>query len=139
MIRKLYLLAVCISLCSIQGYSQTAAEIKHNKERYEAKAKEIKAQLINDIVAELKVDDFKKHIISQSIESYLVEVSKIYMLDLPGFEKQDLVTQLESRHFNDLKTVLDQEQIDFILNQIKGDWKKEQKKKKKKKKKKTKD
>ncbi|WP_033958129.1 hypothetical protein [Psychroserpens jangbogonensis] len=137
MISKKYILIALAFMFSLQGFSQTDAQIKYDKERYEKKSKEIKAQLISDIVEALKVDDFKQHIITLSIESYFVEITKIYMYDLRAFEKEDLVTELDKRHFNDIKTILDQEQIDFILNQIKGDWKKDQKDKKKKKKKKN--
>ena len=114
------------------GYSQTEAEIKYEKERYEEKTKEIKAQIVSDITDALNLDAFKKQIVTQSIESYFEEVTKIYSYDLPVYEKQDLVTQLDARHFNDLKTILKQEQIDFIINQLKGDWKKDKKKKKRK-------
>ncbi len=132
--RKKNIFIALVFMFSIHGFSQTAAEMKYDKERFENKANEMKAQLINDIIAELKVDAFEKQIVTQSIHSYFNEVTKIYMLDLSTFEKQDLVTELDKRHFNDLKTMLDQDQIDFILNQIKGDWQKNQKKKKKKKK-----
>jgi len=139
MMRNLFLIIITVCIYNSNGFSQTAAEIKYNKEHYEEKSNEIKAQLISDIIEALNVDDFEKQIVTQSIESYFVEVTKIYVLDLPAFEKQDLVTQLEGRHFNDIKTIITQEQIDFILNQIKGDWKKNQKKKKRKKRKKNKD
>jgi len=132
MIRYLFIIISCTFLFSTQGFSQTAAQIRYDKERFEEKSNEIKAQLIGDIIDSLKVDDFEKQIVTQSIESYFTEVTKIYMLDLPVFEKKDLITQLDGRHFEDLKTILDQEQIDFILSQIKGDWKKNQKKKKRK-------
>lgn len=130
-----------VLVLSINSYvfSQTAAEIKYDRERYEEKSKEIKAEIVNDITNALNLDAFKKQIVSQTIESYFEEVTKIYMYDLPVFEKQDLVTELDSRHFNDLKTILDQDQIDFILAQLKGDWKKDKKNKKKKRKKKKKE
>ncbi len=132
--RNLFLVSAFMFLFSIQGFSQTDAELKYDRERYEKKANEMKAELTNDIIEELKVDAFEKVIITQSINSYFKEVTKIYKFDVSSFEKQDLVTKLDARHFNDLKTILDQEQIDFILNQIKGEWKKNQKKKKKKRK-----
>ncbi len=135
--RNLFLVSAFMFLFSIQGFSQTDAELKYDRERYEKKANEMKAELTNDIIEELKVDAFEKVIITQSINSYFKEVTKIYKFDVSSFEKQDLVTKLDARHFNDLKTILDQEQIDFILNQIKGEWKKNQKKKKKKKKRKN--
>ena len=59
-------------------------------------------------------------------------VTKGFYEGIPVYEKQDLVNQLDARHFNDLKTILKQEQIDFIINQLKGDWKKDKKKKKRK-------
>lgn len=127
---------VLVLTLSSFSFAQTAAEIKYDKERYEEKSKEIKAEIISDIVEALNLDAFKKQIVSQTIESYFEEITKIYRYDLPVFEKEDLVTQLDGRHFNDLKTILKQEQIDFILAQLKGDWKKDQKKKKKKKKRK---
>lgn len=133
---KKNILAILTFMLSVLGFSQTEAEIKYERERYEERSKEIRAQVVNDIVEALKVDAFEKQIITQSIESYFVEVTKIFMYDLPAFEKQDLVTQLDARHFNDLKTILEQEQIDFILAQLKGDWKKDQKSKKRKKKRK---
>lgn len=120
-----------LTVCSY-GFSQTAAEIKYDKERYEEKTKEIKNEIINDITGALNLDDFEKQIVTQSIESYFEEVTKIYTYEVPVYEKQDLVNQLDARHFNDLKTILEQEQIDFIINQLKGDWKKDKKKKKRK-------
>ena len=122
-------------ILSVYGYAQTEAEIKYEKERYEEKSKEIKAEIISDITNALNLDAFKKQIVTQSIESYFEEVTKIYLYDLPVYEKQDLVTQLDARHFNDLKTILEQKQIDFIINQLRGDWKKDKKKKKRKKRK----
>lgn len=119
-------------ILSSYGFSQTTAEVKYDKERYEEKSKELKAEIISDITEALKLDAFKKQIVTQSIEAYFEELTKIYMYDLAVFEKQDLVTQLDARHFNDLQTILEQEQIDFILNQLKGDWKKDKKKKKRK-------
>ncbi|WP_435412760.1 hypothetical protein [Psychroserpens mesophilus] len=119
-------------ILSSYGFSQTTAEVKYDKERYEEKSKELKAEIISDITEALKLDAFKKQIVTQTIEAYFEELTKIYMYDLAVFEKQDLVTQLDARHFNDLQTILEQEQIDFILNQLKGDWKKDKKKKKRK-------
>lgn len=139
MIRKIFIPLACFLLFCSQGNAQSEAEIRHEQERFAERQEKMKTQIINDIVEALKVDAFEKQIVTQSIESYLKEVTKIYMLDLPVFEKKDLVVQLEDRHFNDLKAIISQEQIDFILNQIKGDWKKDQKKKKKKKRKKKSD
>ncbi|WP_040249301.1 hypothetical protein [Psychroserpens mesophilus] len=119
-------------ILSSYGFSQTTAEVKYDKERYEEKSKELKAEIISDITEALELDAFKKQIVTQTIEAYFEELTKIYMYDLAVFEKQDLVTQLDARHFNDLQTILEQEQIDFILNQLKGDWKKDKKKKKRK-------
>lgn len=132
---KSILIITCVLFFTLQGYSQTAAELKYQRESFEKQTNELKEELINDVSEALNVDDFKKQIISQSLYSYFDELTKIYMLDLPAFEKQDLVTQLDGRHFNDLKTILEQEQIDFILKQLKGDWKENKKKKKKKRKK----
>jgi hypothetical protein len=137
MMTKSILIISCVLLFTLQGYSQTAAELKYQRESFEKQANELKEELINDVTEALNVDDFKKQIVTQSLYSYFDELTKIYMLDLPAFEKQDLVTQLDGRHFNDLKTILEQEQIDFILKQLKGDWKEAKKKKKRKKRKKN--
>ncbi|WCO03309.1 hypothetical protein [Psychroserpens ponticola] len=132
------MLMALLFLISFQVFSQTEAQIKYDKERFENRANELKEQLVSDIIKGLKVGEFEEHIVSLSIHSYFEEVTKIYMFDLPAFEKQDLITQFEIKHFNDLNTILDQEQIDYIINQLRGDWKKDQKKKKRKKKKKNK-
>ncbi|MFK7781207.1 hypothetical protein [Psychroserpens sp.] len=118
------------------SFSQTEAEIRYAQESYKEKAEEVKTQLISDICSELKLDAFENQIVSQSIRSYFDEVQRVYISNHTNLEKRELLELVDKNHFNDLKTILKPEEITFILNQIKGDWKKNQKKLKKKRKKK---
>ncbi|MEY8849121.1 hypothetical protein AB9K26_09905 [Psychroserpens sp. XS_ASV72] len=119
------------------SYSQSEAEIERLKERYAERTKELKDEIVTMIAEDLKLDAFEKEIVSQSIFSYYDEVQKINVMNIPIFEKRDLVSQLDGSHFNDLKTILNEEQISYILEQLKGDWKQNKKDKKRKKRRKN--
>lgn len=121
--------------------SQTEAERKYAIESFKEQAEEVKSNLINDVCAELNLDEFETQIVSQTMYSYFNEIQRIYAMKIEALEKQELRDILDRTHFKDLESILEKHEIDFILNQIKGDWKKNQKqlkKKRKKRKKKTK-
>ena len=119
-------------------FGQTDAERRYAIESFKEQAAEVKANLINDVCAELKLDAFETQIVSQTMYDYFDEIQRIYTMKVQAVEKQELIDILDRTHFKDLETMLEKEEIDFILNQIKGDWKKNQKQLKKKRKKKKK-
>ncbi|NRA94097.1 MAG: hypothetical protein HRU26_15710 [Psychroserpens sp.] len=130
---SLFLIALCF--CSVSVFAQTEAEKRYDKERFEERANEIKAKMVSDISTELELDAFEKEIVSQTILSYFDEVQRIYVMNVDVNDKRALLDLLDKKHFNDLKNILSEEEVDFILDQIKGDWKKNQKELEKKRKK----
>nr|WP_321245506.1 hypothetical protein [uncultured Psychroserpens sp.] len=134
---KTLLISIFCSVIFISnGFSQAAEE--KQKLKYEAEMEKKKKEYINDFVGTLKVDDFQKEIIKQQMESYFEEFKKINLLRLREFEHKALVQKLDDTHFADLKAMITEEQMEKIMDALKGKWNHSEEKKKKKKEKKRK-
>ena len=134
---KTLLISIFCSVIFISnGFSQAAEE--KQKLKNEAEMEKKKKEYINDFVGTLKVDDFQKEIIKQQMESYFEEFKKINLLRLREFEHKALVQKLDDTHFADLKAMITEEQMEKIMDALKGKWNHSEEKKKKKKEKKRK-
>ncbi|WP_156115526.1 hypothetical protein [Psychroserpens sp. Hel_I_66] len=134
--KRILISVFCTVLFISNGFSQALEEKQRLK--YEAEMEQKKKEYITDFVATLKVDDFQKEIIVQSMESYFEEYQKINMLSLRDFERKAYVQKLDDTHFSDLKAIVSEENMEEIMDAVKGKWDpKEAKKKKKKRKKKN--
>lgn len=119
-------------------YSQPTEEVA--RARYEQELKEKKAEFISNIVSGFdELDEFQKHILTQQVASYYAKVQDIYRLDIPIFEKQTLVEDLNATHFKDFEKMFGEDFIEKLLKKVKGEDLSDQKKKKKKKRKKRSD
>jgi len=134
---KYIFLALSIILFSFNAKAQTKAE--KDKAKFEEKIEEKKAEYIANIVNSLEVDAFQKHILTQRLNSYYDELTKINMLNIQTFEKTALINDLDLRHFKDFEDMLGEEFVTTLLEKVKGKDKSDQKRKKKKRKKRNKD
>ncbi|MDG5491884.1 hypothetical protein [Psychroserpens sp. SPM9] len=139
---SLFILSLFTSLSNAQIRNQRR-QVPQNvnqekeKEKYEEKAEKAKKEYISGFVATLKVDDFQKEIITQSMDSYFEEIKKINMLGLNTFERKEYIEKFDKRHFKDVEQIVSEDIMSKIMDAVKGKWdQKEAKKKKKKRKKK---
>ena len=127
-------------MVSLPSYSQTSDDVEKQREEFEKKAEEELTRRINAFVVELNVDDFQKEIIKQKLHSYYKEQRLIYTNnELKYFERDELITNLNNTHFEDINNMLSEDtkdQIQLFIKDVGTTLEKEKKKKKKNKKKK---
>ncbi|MGS2726051.1 hypothetical protein ACU8DI_05540 [Psychroserpens sp. BH13MA-6] len=119
------------------AFAQTEQE-KAQMEKYKEKLEGQKQAYIKDFIATLKVDDFQKEIITQSMDTYFDEVTKIHKLGLRELERKDAINKLDAQHFTDVKAIVSEDTMDKIMDAVKGEWDHKEAKKKQKKRKKNK-
>ncbi|MBR9914945.1 MAG: hypothetical protein GYB32_08990 [Algicola sp.] len=119
------------------AFAQTEQE-KAQMEKYKEKLEGKKQAYIKDFIATLKVDDFQKEIITQSMDTYFDEVTKIHKLGLRELERKDAINKLDAQHFTDVKAIVSEDTMDKIMDAVKGEWDHKEAKKKQKRRKKNK-
>ncbi|RCT54114.1 hypothetical protein [Winogradskyella sp. KYW1333] len=103
-----------------------------------------KQEYISNFLTTLEADEFQQVIIRQHLNSYYD--AKLSILKTPferSFDRANAIKHLENTHFEELKTLISEGDMNKIQDMIEGDFdekavKKEKKKKKKKTKKKKK-
>ena len=141
MFLRLFKIALVMTLLvSFPAYSQTQDDAQKQREEFEKNVQEELTKRINAFVSELSVDDFQKEIIKQKLHSYYKEQRLIYTNnELKYFERDELVTNLNNTHFEDINNMLSEDtkdQIQLFIKDVGTTLEKEKKKKKKNKKKK---
>lgn len=134
--RKLIVFAFLFGCFSFSAFSQHSDTAKKQMERYEKEMKEKEEKYIADFVKTLDENDFVKEIVSQKLLSYSDEKKKILAYEIESFKKQELVEELNIRHFSDLKPIASENTLEKINLLITGKYEEHKKKEKKKRKKK---
>lgn len=125
------LLLLCVTFASFsqmrrQQRQRPAMQQEPSKSQIEEREKKIeerKEEYIANFLLTLEADEFQKQIIKQTIESYFEE--KIALLKLPyerSFEREEAVRLLNESHFNELKPLISEGDMDKINGMLKGDF-----------------
>lgn len=93
--------------------------------KYEAEMKLKQEEYISDFLATIKVDDFQKEIITQTMKSYFEEFKKINMMQVRDLQRQEIIANLDDAHFKDLRAMVSEDTMSKIMDAVKGKWKKE--------------
>ena len=128
---KYFFALICVFTLHFNGFSQSETKEENERKRFEREMKEKKAEYIQNLVDDLNVDDFQKEIITQKLDSYYDEVAKIYKLNVPTFQKKQLVLDLGPKHFEDIKAMVSEEVMVKILEGARGENQDKDKKKRK--------
>jgi len=109
-------------------------ELKKQREKMEAEMKERQAEYVTNFLTTLEADDFQKEIIKQTINDYFDKKIAIYKLPFERqIERQDAVKNLNKTHFEELKTLISEGDMEKINAMIEGEFNDKDVKKKKKK------
>lgn len=149
--KKIFLTIFILSIFSSLSYGQRRGQgrqrqqqIPQNvdpekeKAKFAERAEVAKKKYIAEFVGSLDIDEFQKEIISQTMDSYFVELGKINKLGLNSFEREEYIELYDKEHFKDVKEIVSEDVMAKIMDAIKGKWDRNEEKKKKKKKKKGK-
>ncbi|WP_299228002.1 hypothetical protein [uncultured Psychroserpens sp.] len=134
---KYFFTLLCLAIFSLNTNTYSQSKSDKEKERIERETEERKNKHIKAVVDGIDLDDFQKEIVTQKLNSYYIELFKIYKLQIPSFKKKELINDLDAVHFEELKSMIGEEKVDQILEGAKdtNTNKKDKKKKKKRKKK----
>ena len=115
-------------------------EIKKQQERFEKEMKERQEEYVANFLTTLDSDAFQKEIIKQTINDYFDQKLILYRLPFESsIEKQDAIKTLNQTHFEELKKLISESDMEKINAMIEGEFdEKDVKKKKKKRRKKGK-
>ncbi|WP_411767454.1 hypothetical protein [Winogradskyella sp. A3E31] len=109
-------------------------EIKKQQEKFEKEMKERQEEYIANFLTTLDADAFQKEIIKQTINEYFEK--KIALFKIPYervIEREDAVKNLNKTHFEELKKLISESDMEKINAMIEGDFEEKDVKKKKKK------
>lgn len=134
---RLLILSITFLLFSLnQVFAQTnEAAMKKQKEKMVKEIQMKQDEYINDFINSLEVDDFQKEIIKQKMYAYFEAKKAIYIENQQEIKRMELVEQLDSTHFLDIKEMVTEDTMTKIMESVKGTAKTKDKKKKKKNKK----
>lgn len=132
----------CLALTgfSFSQQEELSDSEKNKLKRFQEDVERHQLEYVTDFIATLKVDDFQKEIITQTLNSYFDELVKINQMRLKHYERETQIHNLDKRHFTDVEAIVSEDVMLKIMDAAKGKWdqKKEKKKKKKERKKKRK-
>ena len=114
-------------------------EIKRQQEKFAKEMDERREEYVANFLTTLEADDFQKEIIKQTLNDYFEK--KIALFKIPferSIEREDAVKALNKSHFEELKTLISEDDMTKINAMIEGEFDEDDVKKKKKKRKKDK-
>jgi len=127
---------------SVFNFNNASAQSDDAKKQMEKMEKEIQKKqddYANEFISTLDVDDFQKEIIKQKMHALFEAKRLIYKTEPKQFKRDQLVEQLDTTHFLDIKEMITEDTMTKIMESVKGTASKKDKKKKKKKKNKQND
>ncbi|WP_353779943.1 hypothetical protein [Winogradskyella sp. 3972H.M.0a.05] len=135
---KRYLLIMLLSFCCAISAQQGTSLTDKQKAKQEEEIEKRKAKYVDDLIAELNIDEFQQHIVKQKLYDYFDEKLKILQINQPYFKREQQIQDLDATYFEDLNGVIPDEAIAKMKKRLKGEDEEDSKKKKKKKKRKKK-
>ena len=123
---------------NMNGIPQTNREPTEQEiAKRQREIEERKDEYISNFLTTLEADEFQKHIIKQSINSFFDKKIALLKIRYDHYlERDTAIKNLEDTHFLDLKELISEEDMTKIKELIKGDFNEKEVVKKKKKKRK---
>ncbi|WP_458626889.1 hypothetical protein [Winogradskyella sp. PC D3.3] len=123
---------------NMNGIPQTNSEPTEQEiAKRQREIEERKDEYISNFLTTLEADEFQKHIIKQSINSFFDKKIALLKIRYDHYlERDTAIKNLEDTHFLDLKELISEEDMTKIKELIKGDFNEKEVVKKKKKKRK---
>ena len=112
------------------AFSQTD-DAEKQMEQMKKEIQKKQDEYVNDFINTLEVDDFQKEIIKQKMHAYFDAKKSIYMSVNEQYKRDELVEQLDTTHFLDIKEMVTEDTMTKIMESVKGTTSKKGKKKKK--------
>ena len=110
-------------------------EIKKQQEKFEKEMIERREEYVANFLTTLEADDFQKEIIKQTLNDYFEKKIAIFKTPFERtIERQDAVKALNKTHFEELKTLISENDMAKINAMIEGEFDEKEAKKKKKRK-----
>lgn len=134
---KLLIFLLFLFLLNFNNAEAQNDDAKKQMEKMEKEVQKKQDEYVNNFVSVLEVDDFQKEIIKQKMHAYFNAKKSIYMSVEKQFRRDELVEQLDTTHFLDIKEMVTEDTMSKIMDSVKGTSVIKDKKNKKKKNKKN--